>query len=61
MLAFPDPFRVCAIRRVWSGYASLGPEQEVTLMCVVRGYHVYKDVWDPYPEDDFVTKHQRRI
>ena len=37
-----------------------GPEQKVMLMCVVRGYHVYKDVWDPYPEEDFVTKHQRR-
>ena len=29
------------------------------LLCVVRGYHVYKYVWDPYLEDEFTTKHQR--
>ena len=29
------------------------------LLCVVRGYHIYKDVWDPYLEDEFTTKHQR--
>ncbi len=34
-------------------------EHQLKLMCVVRGYHVYKDVWDPYLEDDFTTKHQR--
>ena len=33
-----------------------GSEDEWTLLRVVRGYHVYKDVWDPYFEDD---KHQR--
>ena len=32
---------------------------EWKLLCVVRGYHVYKDVWVPYLEDDFTTEHQR--
>ena len=27
--------------------------------CVVRGYHVYKDAWDPYLGDGFTTKHER--
>ena len=26
---------------------------------VVRGYHVHKDVWDPYLVDGFTTKHER--
>ncbi len=29
------------------------------LPCVVRGYHVYKAMWDPYLGDDFSTMHQR--
>ena len=29
------------------------------LLCVVWGYHFYKDVWDPYLEDVFTTKHER--
>ena len=28
-------------------------------MEVVRGYHVYKDVWELYLGGDFTTKHQR--
>ncbi len=31
----------------------------LTLLCVVRGYHVYKDIWDPYLGDDFTTKYQK--
>ena len=27
-------------------------------MCVVRGYHIYKDVCDPYLGDGFTTKHK---
>ena len=26
---------------------------------MVRGYHVYKDVWDPFVNDTLVTKHER--
>lgn len=26
----------------------VGSEDEWKLLCVVRGYHVYRDVWDPY-------------
>ena len=32
--------------------------EEWKLLCVVRGYHAYKDVWDPVLEDQFRTKHQ---
>ena len=34
-------------------------ETEWKLLCVVRGYHAYKDVWDPVLEDEFRTKHQK--
>ena len=33
--------------------------EEWKLLCVVRGYHAYKDVWDPVLEDQFRTKHQK--
>ena len=33
-----------------------GYEDQWKLLCVVLGYHIHKDVWDPYLEDD---KHQR--
>ena len=26
---------------------------------MVKGYHAYKDVWDPYLQDEFTTKHER--
>ena len=29
------------------------------LLCVVRGYHVYKAIWDPYLGDEFTTKHEK--
>ncbi len=29
------------------------------LLCIVRGYHVYKAIWDLYLGDDFTTKHQK--
>lgn len=32
---------------------------EVKIPSAVRGYHVYKDVWDPYLDDTFTTKHER--
>ena len=25
----------------------------------VRGYHVYRSVWDPFLDDTFTTKHDR--
>ena len=25
----------------------------------VKGYHVYKGVWDPFVEDTFITKHEQ--
>ena len=28
-------------------------------MCVARGYHVYKDQWDPSLENEFRSKHER--
>ena len=34
-------------------------ERELKLMYVVRGYHVYKDMWDLYLGDDFTTKFER--
>ena len=34
-------------------------EEEWRFACVIRGYHVYKDVWDPYPGDSFTTKHEQ--
>ena len=34
-------------------------EDEWRFLCVIRGYHVYKDVWDPYLGDGFTTKHDR--
>ena len=40
--------------------AGSGDVDEWNMLCVVRGYHAYKDVWDPFLEDDFKTKHQRR-
>ena len=33
-----------------------GSEDEWKVLCVVRGYHVYNDVWDLYLEDDFMTR-----
>ena len=36
-----------------------GSGDEWKVLCVVRGHHAYKDVWDPFLEDDFKTKHQR--
>ena len=29
------------------------------LLCVVRGYHVYQSVWEPYLGDEFATKHEK--
>ncbi len=29
------------------------------ILCVVRGYHVYKAIRDPYLGDEFTTKHQK--
>ena len=34
--------------------------EEWELLCVVRGYHAYKDVWDSVLEDQFKTKHQKQ-
>ena len=34
-------------------------EDELKFMCSLTGYHVYKDVWEPYIHDDLITKHQR--
>ena len=28
-------------------------------MCIVYGYHVYKELWEPFLNDEFTTKHQR--
>ena len=36
-----------------------GSEDEWKILCVVRGYHVYSDMWNLYLEDEFMTKHQR--
>lgn len=33
--------------------------EELKLPCVVRGYHAYMNVWDPYLGDTFTTKHER--
>ena len=32
---------------------------ETKVSSAVRGYHVYKDVWDPFVDDTFITKHER--
>ena len=34
-----------------------GSQDEWKLLCVVQGYDVYKNAWDPYLEDEFTTKH----
>ena len=34
-------------------------QEEWKMLCVVRDYHAYKDVWDPFLEDEFTTRHQR--
>ena len=38
-----------------------GSEDVWKLLCVVRGYHVYKDVWDPYLEDEFTIAYKRAL
>ena len=42
------------------GLSMAGCKNEWKLLCMMRGYHVYKHVWDLYLEDEFTTKHQRR-
>ena len=32
---------------------------EIRIRSTVRGYYVYKDVWDPFVDDTFITKHER--
>ena len=34
-------------------------EDEWRFVCVVRGYHIYKDMWDPYLGNGFTTKHEQ--
>ena len=34
-------------------------EDEWRFVCVICGYHVYKDVWDSYLGDCFTTKYER--
>ena len=34
-------------------------EDKWRFVCVVRGYHIYKDMGDPYLDDGFTTKHER--
>ena len=39
---------------------NLGDERRVEIgVCVIRGYYVYKDVWDPNLGDGFTTKHKQ--
>ena len=33
--------------------------EEWKLLCVVMGYHAFKDVWDPALEDQFRTNNQK--
>ena len=41
-------------------FARVGAEEyQSSLFKPVRGYHVCKDVWDPYLGDGFTTKHKR--
>ena len=28
------------------------------VLCIVKGYHAYKEMWDSYLEDEFTTKYQ---
>ena len=32
---------------------------EIRIYSAVRGYHVYKEIWDPFIDDTFSTKHER--
>ena len=34
-------------------------EDKWRFMCIVRGYHIYKDVWEPYLSKDLTMKYQR--
>ena len=36
-----------------------GSEDKWKLLCMVRGYHFYKHIWDPWLEDEFTTKRIR--
>ena len=48
------------IRAELDQYAqSLGNRRRVEICVCRRGYHVYKDAWDPYVDDSFSTKHER--
>ena len=50
----------CTIRAELDQHVqSLGDGRQVEILCVVHGYHIYKDMWDPYLGDDFTTKHER--
>ena len=31
---------------------------EISIPSAVRGYNIYKDVWDPFVDDMFITKHE---
>ena len=34
-------------------------KDEWRFLCVVLGYYVYKDMWDPYLGSGFTAKHDR--
>ena len=39
-------------------FARFGAEEyQSSLFKLLRGYHVFKDIWDPYLGDGFTTKH----
>ena len=40
-------------------FARVGAEEyQSSLFKLLRGYHVFKDMWDPYLGDGFTTKHK---
>ena len=39
--------------------AYIGNGRQVEIFVCGRGYHVFKDVWDPYLGNSFTTKHER--
>ena len=39
--------------------AASSSASEIKISSAVRGYHVYKEIWDPFIDDTFGTKHER--
>ena len=53
------PFSELTVSIVATNMAESSSTSEIRIPSAVRGYHVYKEIWDPFIDDTFTTKHER--